>query len=164
MGLFGWIFYVFLGVLFFIILSVIQNKYSISKLEKLVISIILMMIVSGICYKYAINCTDNIFLVFVFLLITDVIYNSYFVEKDFFDREEKNVLYYITLIVVAFFINQEFINDVTKVFLTGEDLRIILWFAAGVFIYKFCSKNEVLSNVKSEKERRMSKENVLVNY
>ena len=164
MGLFGWIFYIILGIVFFVLLTIIQSKYSITKLEKLVISLIFMMITSGICYKYAINCCDNIFLVFVFMLITDVIYSSYFVEKDFFDRNEKNLLYYVTLIVIAFFINQEFINQVSKVFLTGEDLRIVLWLLVIIFIYNFCSNNKVFSNTTFEKERRMGKETILINY
>ena len=164
MGLLGWIFYVFLGIVFFIVLSFIQNKYNITKLEKLVISLILMMFVSGICYKYALNCTDNIFLVFVFLLVVDVIYNSYFVERDFFDKDEKNILYYIVLIVLGFFINQSFINEVTQVFLTGEDLRIVLWFLAIIFIYNLCRNKNIFSNVTSQKDKYMSKETVLVNY
>ena len=126
MGLMCWLFYCFLGLTFFVIIMVVQNKFSITKFERLVFSIILLMISSGLCYKFAIKYTENIFLSFVFLMIVDIIYSSYLSDKDFFDKEEKNVFYYIVLIFFGFFVNQEFVNQVSQVFLTGEDLRIIL--------------------------------------
>jgi len=165
MGLLGWIFYFVLGFIFFLIIEFFVNKYKISKIEKLVISIILMMIVSGFCFTMAIHYTDNIFLSFVFLMVVDLIYHSYFIETDFFDRNEKNIEYYIVLILVGFFVNQEFINDVTEVFLTGEDLRIVLWFLSMIFIYNFCrDKNIFNSNHSSNDLKYMSNETVLVHY
>lgn len=164
MGLLGWIFYIFLGVVLFFILSFIQNKYKITKLERMIISLIYMMIVSGFCYKYGINCTENIFLIFVFLLIIDVIYNSYFIDRDFFDRNEKNISYYIVLILLGFFINQEFINQVTQVFLTGNDLRLLLWAFSFIFIYKMVKDRNIFSNKEVTVKNVMSREMVLVNY
>lgn len=164
MGLLGWIFYIFLGIVLFFILSFIQNKYKITKLERMIISLIYMMIVSGFCYKYGINCTENIFLIFVFLLIIDVIYNSYFIDRDFFDRNEKNISYYIVLILLGFFINQEFINQVTQVFLTGNDLRLLLWAFSFIFIYKMVKDRNIFSNKEVTVKNVMSREMVLVNY
>ena len=164
MGLLGWIFYIFIGIVLFFILSFIQNKYKITKLEKMIISLIFMMIVSGFCYKYGIKCTENIFLIFVFLLIIDVIYNSYFIDRDFFDRNEKNISYYIVLILLGFFINQEFINQVTQVFLTGNDLRLLLWAFSFIFIYKMVKDRNIFSNKEVTVKSIMSREMVLVNY
>ena len=76
MGLYGWIFYMLCGLMFFLIISIIDNKFSVTKIEKLVISIILMMIVGGYCFRLGINYSDNIFLIYVFLMIYDIIYNS----------------------------------------------------------------------------------------
>lgn len=164
MGLLGWIFYIFIGFILFIILNFIDNKYKITKLEKLIISVILMMIVSGFCYRYAIKYTDNIFLVFVFVLVFDVIYNSYFIEKDFFDKDEKNILYYVILIVLSFFINQEFINQVSQVFLTGEDLRILLWAFVFIFIYNMFKSRNVFNNTTNIKKSIISRDMVLISY
>lgn len=164
MGLYGWIFYMLCGLMFFLIISIIDNKFSVTKIEKLVISIILMMIVGGYCFRLGINYSDNIFLIYVFLMIYDIIYNSYFIERDFFDKNEKNIEYYIVLIIVGFIVNQEFINNVTEVFLTGEDLRIVLWFLSLIFVYNFIQKKNILSNNKEIKDKYMSTQTVLVNY
>ena len=164
MGLIGWISYVVVGIIFFIVLAFIQNKYSITKMEKLALSLVLMVFVSGFYHRLSFNYTENIFLVFVFLLITDVIYTSYFADKDFFDKNEKNVTYYIVLIVLAFFINQEFINRVSQVFLTGEDLRIVLWLLIIIFVYNFCHNKNIFSNVNTTNNKYMSKETILINY
>lgn len=163
MGIFGWIFYIILGIIFFFILGFISSRYSITKLEKMVFSIILLMITSGICFRLGIPYTRDIFFVFVFLLIIDIIYQSYYLEKDFFDKGEGNVKYYLFLIFLGLLINYEFINEVGSVFLTGEDLRIVLWFLVIIFLYKFFQNNNIFVS-KDTNNKRMSSESVLVNY
>ena len=164
MGLLGWIFYFIIGLIFFFILGFLNNKYELTKIQKLIISIILMMCVSGFCFKFAIKYTDNIFLVFVFLMVIDIIYNTYFIERDFFDKSERNIEYYILLVIVGFIVNQEFINDVSSVFLTGEDLRIVLWFLSFIFIYNFLKEKNILAENCEIKDKYMSSQAVLVNY
>ena len=164
MSLFGWIFYVVLGIIIYFGVELINKKYSISKFDKIIFSIIFMMLVSGLCFKYAIRYTDNIFLIFVFMMVTDIIYNTYVVDRDFFDKNENNLLYYIVLVVVGFFVNQEFINDVDTVFLTGSDLRIILWLLVIVFIYNFSKSKNIFSNESEVKQKYMSVNSVLSSY
>ena len=164
MSLAGWLLYIALGIGYFLIISFLSNKYNLTKIEKIVISIILLMIPAGIFFKYNITYTSDMFLIFVFLLVVDVIYSSYFVERDFFDKSESNVIYYIVLIIIGFFINQEFINDVDSVFLTGSDLRIILWFLVIVFIYNFSRERNILTGIDKYKDKYMSVDGVLVNY
>ena len=164
MGLVGWIFYIFVAFILFIVIKLIDNKYDITKLEKMIISLILLMVISGLCFRYGIKYTDNIFLVFVFLLVIDVMYNSYVIDKDFFDRDERNVLYYVVLTIIGFLINQEFINQVTQVFLTGEDLRILLWAFSLIFIYNMCKSRKFFSTVSVKKNNNMSREMILISY
>lgn len=164
MGLLGWIMYFVLGFIYFLIITFINSKYKISKVQKMIFSIVLLMISAGICYNYAIKYIDNIFLSFVFMMIFDIIYVSYFLERDFFDKEEKNMHYYIVLLLVGFFINQEFFNDVTSIFLTGSDLRLILWSFVIIFMYNFCKEKEILINKKTDKEKTMSVDSILTNY
>lgn len=164
MGLLSWIFYFVVGFVLFLILGLLDNKYSLTKIQKLIISVILMMIVSGFCFRFALNCTDNIFLIFVFLMIIDIIYNTYFIERDFFDKNDKNILYYILLVIVGFTINQEFINNVSEVFLTGEDLRIVLWFLSFIFVYNFIKEKKILDGSSEIKDKYMSSQTVLINY
>ena len=166
MGLMSWIFYTFLGIILFFILLFLENKYHLEKVEKMAFSIIYLMIISGIFLRFRISYTENIFLIFVFLMISDVIYNSYFIENDFFDKNDKNIYYYLILIFIGFLINQEFINQVNEVFLTGEDLRILLWGLVFIFFYYFCQNKKVFSkkNIMNSKNHFMSEESVLVHY
>lgn len=164
MGLLSWIFYFVVGFVLFLILGLLDNKYSLTKIQKLIISVILMMIVSGFCFRFALNCTDNIFLIFVFLMIIDIIYNTYFIERDFFDKNDKNIEYYILLIIIGFIINQEFINNVSEVFLTGEDLRIVLWFLSFIFVYNFIKEKKILDSSSEIIDKYMSSQTVLINY
>lgn len=164
MGLLGWIMYFGLGLIYFLIITFINSKYKITKVQKMIFSIVLLMVSAGICYNYAIKYIDNIFLSFVFLMIFDIIYVSYFLERDFFDKEEKNINYYLMLLLVGFFINQEFFNDTTSIFLTGSDLRLILWSFVIIFMYNFCKEKEILINKSNDKEKTMSVDSILTNY
>ena len=93
MGFMCWLFYILLGFLFFFLLMIFENKYSITRIEKLVFSVILLMSSSGICCRFFTKYTENIFLVFVFLMIFDIVHSSYFIEKDVFDKSEKDLSY-----------------------------------------------------------------------
>lgn len=164
MGLLGWIIYLILGFIYFLIITFINSKYKITKVQKMIFSVILLMITAGIFFNFAIKYVDNIFLSYVFLMIFDIVYVSYFLEKDFFDKEDKNIHYYIILILVGFFINQEFFNDVTSVFLTGSDLRLILWSFVIIFMYNFCKEKEIINNKSNDKNKNISVDYILTNY
>lgn len=164
MGILGWVFYVVMGFGFFGIISYLKKKYNITKLQSFIFTLILLMVVAGLCFRWVLNYTDDIFLIIVFMMLVDIIYTSYFTDGDFFDISEKNILYYIVLIIGAFILNQEFINKVTAVFLTGEDLRIVLWFLSIIFIYNFCNSNKIFTKNDVSINKFMSSENVLVNY
>lgn len=163
MGLIGWIIYIVLGIILFIIINYIDIKYKINRREWLILSIIFMLVFAGILVRLGINYTSDIFLVFVFMMLTDIFYNSYILEQDFFSKEDKNIYYYILLIIIGFIINQEFINKVEEVFLTGEDLRLIIWFLVIIYLYKFSINRNILSNNK-EKNKFISKDSILISY
>ncbi len=165
MGIMSWITYLFCGFILFIILNVINNKYNITKIEKMIISIIFMMIISGICFRCALNYTDNIFIIFVFLMIIEIIYSNYILDRDFFDKDSRNIEYYILLIIIGFIVNQEFINNVTEVFLTGEDLRIVLWFLSFIFVFNFFKDRKILEKKDNlNKSNFMSEEAILISF
>lgn len=164
MGLFGWILYIVFGIITFFIISFMENKYSLTKLHKLIFSNICMIIIAGALCEFGGHYTDNIFLLFVFMMITDVFYSNYFAGRDFFDREEKKIYYYILLVISGFIINQEFINRVNQVFMTGEDLRLILWFLIIIFLYKFMVNNNILGESLKNNNKKMSVDSVLVSF
>lgn len=164
MGLIGWIIYIVLGIILFIIINYIDIKYKINRREWLIFSIIIMLLFAGILVRLGINYTSDIFLVFVFMMLTDIFYNSYILEQDFFSKEDKNIYYYILLIIIGFIINQEFINKVEEVFLTGEDLRLIIWFLVIIYLYKFSISKNILSTNIKENTKFISKDSILISY
>lgn len=164
MGIIGWIFYIIIGMFYFIVIKYLEKKYDMTMIQKLIITLLLLVFVSGFCFRFVINYTSDIFLTFVFLMIIDVIYSSYFIEKDFFDKNERNISYYIILILCGFIINQEFINRVNSVFLTGEELRIIFWFLMLIFIYNFIKEKNIISNINVNDNKYMSSNSVIVSY
>ena len=163
MGIIGWIVYIVLGIVLFFLLEFIKGRYDITRLEKMVISLIYIIVVSGVFIRMSIPFTSDIFLSLIFLMVFDILYQSYFLNTDFFDKKENNVGYYILLIVFGLIINYEFIDKVEDVFLTGEDYRIILWFLIFIFLYKFFNDKKILTSSTS-KNNYMSQESVLVNY
>lgn len=165
MGFVGLVFCILFGIIFYIIINYLNAKYDLSKSDKLIFSIILMLLTAGICYRLGfVKCTDNIFLTFVFMMIIDILFSSYIIDDDFFDPSEGNVKYYIILIIVGFIINQEFINNVSEVFLTGDDLRIILWTAAMLFVYNFSRNKKIFTNVNTGNNKQISINSILSNY
>lgn len=164
MGIIGWIIYFVLGLLLFVIVEVLASKYELTKLNRLILSLIIMMIFAGMFMRLGIPYTDDIFLMLVFSMIVDVIYHSYFLGVDFFDKSENNVKYYILLVLCGLFINYEFIDEVTEVFLTGEDLRVILWFFAIVFAYNIFKDKNILSGKVSIENKKTNPEFVLIKY
>ncbi len=164
MGLFGWILYLVLGVILFFCICFLEQKYSIHKLQKFVFSIIIWLVFCGLCFHFAIPYTSDIFLVFVFLMITDIFYCSYFLDQDFFDKQEKRVFYYIILILCGFFLNQEFINRVQSVFLTGEELRVVIWFGIILFLYQFAKNQNIFELIVNQSKNKISEESVLLQY
>lgn len=164
MGLFGWILYFILGIILFFSIRFLDIHYKIEKNEKFIFSIIIWLVFCGVCFHFAIPYTSDIFLVFVFLMIIDIMYCSYFLDRDFFDSGDKNILYYVLLVLTGFFLNQEFINKVSQVFLTGEELRGVLWFLILLFLYRFGRSKDIFSSTSTLEKQIMSPENVLIQY
>lgn len=166
MGIVSWLFYIISGFVLFFIMMYLENKFSINKVQNIIFSVIYMMILGGITSRYGYsNLNGDIFLIFVFTFIMAVIYINYVLERDFFDKSHGYVKFYIVLIVIGYIINQEFINRVDCVFLTGDDLRLVLWFGAFIFIYQFIRDNNLLKDGNiSSKKFNMSNQSIVVSY
>lgn len=164
MGLFGWILYIFCGVLFYFAIEFINNKITLGKVDKIIFLNVFNIIVSGLLFRYSIRYTDNIFLVFVFVMLTDIIYNTYIVDRDFFDNDSGGIYYYIGLVITGFIINQEFINKVNNVFLSGNEFRLVLWLLIIIYFYNLFKNEKILQRKDSKEKKVMSVNNILNNY
>ena len=166
MGFINWFFYVICGLFLFIFLYILRNKVKINNFQSIAFSLLYMLVIAGICSKYGFNKLNiNIFLIFVFEMVFKIIYYSYVLEEDFFDRGEKNISYYILLIIVGYLFNIYFINRVSFVFLSSEDIRIITWLVMFLFLYQFFKDNDFLNKIESSNNKKTIRDqNIYVSY
>ena len=166
MGFFNWIFYIICGLFLFIFIFILKNKFKINNFQSMVFSLLFILIISGICSKYGFSKLNiNIFLIFVFEMIFKIIYYSYFLEDDFFDKEENNVIYYVVLIILGYILNIYFINKTSYIFLSSDDLRIVIWFIMLLFLYQFFKDNEFFKKVEVNNNKKIiSDQKIYVSY
>lgn len=139
-----------------------RRKYSLSRVQSIIFSILIILVVSGITLRLGwAKFTDNIFVVLVFKFLSELVYSGYYLEEDVFKSRDN--FYLLAEVVLGFIINQELINKVNDVFLSGNDLKLIIWVLIILYLYKFF-KNTDVKNVIEVDERVISKEKIVINY
>ena len=139
-----------------------RRKNSLSRVQSIIFSILIILVVSGITLRLGwTKFTDNIFVVLVFKFLSELVYSGYYLEEDVFKSRDN--FYLLGEVVLGFIINQELINKVNDVFLSGNDLKLIIWVLIILYLYKFF-KNTDVKNVTEVDERVISKEKIVINY
>ncbi|MDY5992541.1 MAG: hypothetical protein SPJ06_00940 [Bacilli bacterium] len=162
MNILIWIIYFILGLLMFYGVNYCRRKYSLSRVQSIIFSILIILVVSGITLRLGwTKFTDNIFVVLVFKFLSELVYSGYYLEEDVFKSRDN--FYLLGEVVLGFIINQELINKVNDVFLSGNDLKLIIWVLIILYLYKFF-KNTDVKNVTEVDERVISKEKIVINY
>ena len=165
MGIFCWIGYLLIGLILFLVINFLKERYNFTRIEGLIFSIIFTLIIAGFCSRLGFNkFNDNIFLVLVFKFILELIYDIYFLEEDYFNREDSNVKWAVLEIVLMFILNQELINKVDDVFLSGENLKMIVWLFIVGYVYNFYKNNKSIIVGVNSTEKSMSREKIVVSY
>ena len=165
MSLVTWIFYFVFGFLVFLGINLLKERYSFTKIQSLVFSLFFVLIVAGVSARIGLNnFNENIFLILVFKFIIELFYNMYFLENDFFNKEDSNVKWAIIEIVLMFILNQELINKVNDVFLSGENLKIIVWLFVLGYIYNFYKNCSLVNKTITNEEKIISKESIVVSF
>ncbi len=163
MGIIGWILYLVFSIIGFVLLLFLDKKYQITKIDKMIFSFLYLFLVAGLFYRLKWDYNDNIFFIFILFFIIDLIYHHSFMDKDFFQKEDRNVLYYVVLIGLGFFVNQEFINRVKDIFLSGEELRLLIWGGLIFFIYRFVKDKDIFNRV-SVSNPSIKDESIMIDY
>lgn len=128
--------YFLFGILLFVILNFLNKKYQITLTDYVIFSLIYLIIISSI---YSVN--NSIFLVIIFEFVVNIIHTTYIKEENFFQYKHKLYMY-IILIVLAFILNQKFINT-KAVILSNNDFRMVIWVLIGIFIYSFFKEHDI---------------------
>ena len=165
MGICCWIGYLLIGLILFLVINFLKERYNFTRIEGLIFSIIFTLIIAGFCSRLGFNkFNDNIFLVLVFKFILELIYDIYFLEEDYFNREDSNVKWAVLEIVLMFILNQELINKVDDVFLSGENLKMIVWLFIVGYVYNFYKNNKSIIVGVNSTEKSISREKIVVSY
>ena len=143
----------------------IKLNGKINKQKKIIFSLIYLLIVSGIfSYVGLEKFNNNIFVIIVIEFMFNLIYISYFLEKDYFTSENKYLKNSLILIGIAFLVNVYFINKVDTVFLNSSELKIIVWLGIAFYIYKCIVNKDRDYEEILDKKKSISKEEIVVSY
>ena len=164
MGIIGWILYLVFSMIGFLLLLFIDKKYHITKVDKIILSLLYLFLIAGLFYRLKWDYTENIFVIFIFFFVIDLIYHYAILDKDFFQKEERNVFYYVVLLILGFFFNQEFINRVNDIFLSGEEIRLLIWIGILFFIYRFAKEKDVFNRVNVSTNSSINEESIMISY
>lgn len=160
-----WLGYIFFGFILFLLTNYGENKKGISSSQRLVFTIIYLLIIAGIVSSLGFtNFNTNIFVVTVFELFIRIIYYSYILEKDFFDRGSDRFKLSLAITAFSFVVNQFFINKVSNVFLSYDDLRIVVWLVVIYYIYMYISTYEKKHLIEASSDKNIGKELIVVSY
>lgn len=142
--------YVFFAFLLFLFLNFVVKKFSLTKVEYVLFTNIFLVFLAGFAsyFHFTIFC-DDIFIIVVFEFLIRMLYTTYLLDKDFFDREEGTLSLYLVNVVTAYLLNQFIIRQVDMMFLSPEQLKFLLWVFIILFFYHFFHKKENLSIVKN---------------
>lgn len=135
--------YVVFAFFLFLFLNFLVKRFSLSKVEYILFTNVFLVFLAGVAsyFNWGSFC-DNIFIIVIFEFLIRMLYTTYILEKDFFDREEKNLSLYLEDLIVAYLLNQFIIRQVEMVFLSAEQLKLLLWIFIIFFVYKFFRKQE----------------------
>ena len=154
--------YIIFGVILFILDLFLSSKYKFNRREKVIFTILYILVISGVFSRMRlINFNKDIFLIVVVEFFCQLFYSNYILEKDVFNKNDNFFSFYFIKIILVFFINRELINKVKDVFLSGDDLKTIIWLLVIVYIYQFFKDRDV--PLKSD-EKNISKESIVLAF
>lgn len=123
MEFFRLFFYFFVGIVLFLILNYVDKK-KVNDFEYVFVGILVMLICSLVMDFFDWNY-DNVFLVIVLEFLMRVFYDFGVLGKNFF--KGSRVRTYFWLLLIGGCVEFCFIRRVDRIFLTGSELRLVIW-------------------------------------
>ena len=152
--------YFIASIILFILLNYVNNKKE-EIIHYTIITCIYILLLSGICTSlHLTQNNDAIFIVFLFELLIRICYNNMVEENNFF-QEPKNIKKYLITFIATFCMNTFFISKVNNVFLTEEQLKIIIWLLIITYLINNTKKDISKPNNKKILYRKKYDKNIL---
>ncbi len=131
------IFYLIFGFLLFFLLYFLENKLHVSYLHEVSFVLIYFLFVAGILEEIGVN----VHYLYVLMLVVSLVEIFLLYYKDLSSRRNPYAFYrYLFLIFIVFCVNYFFINRLKVVFLTLEELKILVWVLICFYLYFFFKK------------------------
>ena len=147
MGIKTIILYIIFTFILGIILKILENKKQDNFYDYIIISNIYIFILSGIFKNYKITCT-NIFLIPLFQIILTIIFIISIKEISIIRNNNYNLKKYFLTIITTYLLNVIFINKLDTMFLTINEMKIILWLIIIVYLFSLLKIN--LKTIKND--------------
>lgn len=151
--------YFLFGIINYLIIFSLRKKYGINRLYEFIFSILLVLIYSSVLSILK----EYIFITFIFQFIIDYLFTNIILDDDFFNNNNSNVIYYFSLIVIGVLLNNFFINKVDYVFLSGEDLRLVIWSLIVYSLYNFIKSNNIFTR-NIEINKKLDEESIVLMF
>ena len=116
--------YLLASIGLYFLLNYLDKKYRDNYINGVVISIIYIVVLAGIFKNYnLVNNNDNIFLIIVIEFFIRLFIDCYIKEIPLFRDGFINKKRYIIAVFLGYIINYYFINRVSNVFLSGDEIK-----------------------------------------
>ena len=135
--------YFVLAIILFVLMNKVIDKYNITKVQGIIISLIYILLLGGCFHTFRVFSGD-VFIILIFYMIIDIIYTTYILGDDFFGKGRFN--YHLVLIILGYLLNNYFINEVDSIFLSGEQLKVVIWLIVLVSVYRLINTNKIFSD------------------
>ena len=157
--------YIIYSIILFTALEVLTNKYKISKLNYIILSLIYLILISGLTN----TSTTNIFLVIIIELLIRIFYITNIQEQNFFKIHLDLLITYLITIFLSYILNIHFINKVENILPSANEFKIIIWICIIIYTYTELKNNikkeiNIDEYINKEKQIKYKKEYIITEY
>ena len=125
-----------------------------------ILSSIYILVISGINTVFHIsNNNDSVFIILLFEMLLRICYTNLIEENNFFHQEYMKR--YIITFLVVFGLNTYFISKVSTVFLSLEQVKVVLWLLIIFYVIDIIKRKEKVVLVKNKKDDKNIKRKVI---
>ncbi len=152
--------YFVLAIFLFIGMNMIIDKYNITKVQGILLSLLYILLLGG-CFSTFRVFSGDVFIILIFYMIIDIVHTTYILGDDFFGKGRFN--YHLILIIVGYLLNNYFINQVDSIFLSPDQLKIVIWLIVIISLYKFINNNKMF-NTRFISNNKLDESDIRIQY
>jgi len=131
MRIYTLVIYIILSLILGVILNRLEREKKNNFFDYIIISNIYVLVLAGVF----VNHSSNMFLVVLFQVIGNIFYMVYIKERAFVVNNSYNMFKYFLNVITSYFLNILFINKVDSVFLSLDQVKLVIWLLVMWYLY-----------------------------